>query len=189
MAPFSTPGEAKAYVVSRILEQAAKHAVLFDDFECRLLAGLATEDEIERYEESGYGEQAEDLWEKVTGLAKIEMREDQLTGDEFLAAIRLSASDPEYIDAILDVEGFASPSLQARIKSGIWHWFGLGLVCVIGGLTLALAAPFLFDATERLGNSHGAKFSLRLLDRYGAAFLVALIVTSLIWSMQRLRKR
>src|SRR5579859_3461101 len=104
MNPFTTPREASAYVLDRILEQASRDGSIFTDFERSLLYGLATDEEIEVFEDQG--DDAETLWRKVDVLVRhVLEREGERGGRDvqrrYQAALRLAATDSNYLAQIL----------------------------------------------------------------------------------------
>jgi hypothetical protein len=178
MVTFDSPQQATAYVVSRLLEQAARDAVTFDSFELRLLHGTASEDEIEEFEERNDEANAEEFWAKVNSLARRAVKLDP----DLRQAMLRSEGSPSYLNDVLVVEGIAR---TRTARQQVRHFALVAVICVVGGLALAvglvLLAPY-FDP-----DSGKSKPVLSFLNRYGLAGILAGLVTALYWAVRKLR--
>jgi len=156
MNPFTAPHEATAYILDKIFEQAAIDGSTFSDFERRLLYGLATDQEIDAFEERNEEDDSERLWHNVDILVRHGLeRERQRGGRElqrrYEAALRLAATDSHYLAQILKVLAEAKPS--TRLKRGLRRWAVLLPICVVGGIALAAAMFWMTPVIERVKNS------------------------------------
>ena len=186
MNPFTTSHEATAYVLDRILQQAAIDGLTFNDFERRLLYGLATEEEIDTFEDQNEGEDAERLWRKLDVVVRHGLeREGQSGGRElrrrYEAALRLAATETHYLAQILT--GPTQAKLSTRLKRGLRRWAVLLPICFIGGIGLAAAIFWLSPAIERVG---------RTLEKHGTllffATILCIALAERLWSKLRSRQ-
>ena len=179
MVTFDNPQQATNYVVSRLLEQAAHDGVPFDSFELRLLNGTASDAEIEAFEERNDEADAEEFWAKVNSIARHAVK----AAPGLRQAMLLSESNPSYLNDVLVVQGIARTRTAGQ---QVRRLALLALICVVGGLVLAVAmlllAPYLDIASERV-----TKPMLPLLDRYGLAVVLAVLVTALFWAFRQWR--
>ncbi|HEY3926986.1 MAG TPA: hypothetical protein VGL89_01310 [Candidatus Koribacter sp.] len=180
MGKIDNSEQASAYVLSRVLEQAAQDGTIFDSFELRLLDGSAAEGEVEDYETRNDGADADELWAKVDRIARLTVKKDPDLRQAMIAAERV----PSYLNDVLVVGGIA----HARTtREQVRHLALLAIVCIAGGLAVGLAGIFLvpyFDNTTE----HATKPLAPLLDKYGLPLFVALLVTAIFWSVRRLRQ-
>lgn len=180
MAMFNSPGQATDYVIARLLEQAGREGVTFDAFELRLLNGSVSGEEIEQFEDRNDQADADEFWAKVNAVARHAVKVDR----DLRQAMLLSESVPSYLNDVLIVQGIAR---TRTIRQTARRLILLAIVCVAGGLALAvsliLLGPLLDSASERV-----TKPVLSLLDKFGLALVVAVLVTELFWAVRQLRR-
>jgi len=191
MNPFTTSREATAYVLDRIFEQAASDGSIFTDFERRLLYGLATEEEIDAFEDRNEGEDAERLWRKLDILVRHGLEREGLRGGRevqrrYEAALRLAAIDSHYLAQIL--KGLAEAKLSTRLKRGLRRWAVLLPICFVGGIALAAAMFWIVPAIEEV-----KKTSIgRMLEEHATllffAILLCIGLAQKVWWKSRLRR-
>src|SRR6266496_1483957 len=175
MNPFTTSREATAYVLDRIFEQAASDGLIFTDFERKLLYGLATEEEIDAFEDRNEGDDAENLWRKLDVLVRHGLgRERQRGGRDvqrrYEAALRLTATDSHYLAQIL--KGLAEAKPSTRLKRGLRRWALLLPVCLVGGIALAAAMFWMVPAIERIEKTSTG----RMLKEHGSLVFFAILL-------------
>ena len=134
---FSTPEEAKQFVLQRVYEEAVAAGVSFTAFEKRLLADTAsnpaaTEEEIEFFDV----EHGEEFWAKVAALVNEGLlRERRERGwaawRAYRRALKLAAKSGDYFAGILIVSDFAPLSSQSGWRGHAWS--------IVAGIILGLA--------------------------------------------------
>jgi hypothetical protein len=191
MNPFTTSSEATAYVLDRIFEQAASDGSTFTDFERKLLYGLATEEEIDAFEDLNEGDDAERLWRKLDVLVRHGLeREGQRGGREgqrrYEAALRLATTESHYLAQVL--KGLAEAKPSTRLKRGLRRWSVLLPICFVGGIALAAAMFWIIPAVESFKKTSAG----RMLEQHGSiVFFVILLCIALLprlWWKWRLRR-
>lgn len=191
MNPFTTPQEATAYVLDRIFEQAAREGSIFTDFERRLLHGLATEVEIDSFEDDNEGEEADRLWRKLDvlirhGLERGGQRDSREVQRRYEAALQLAATDSNYLAQIL--RGLREAKLSTKLKRGLRRWAVLLPVCFIAGIALAAAMFWIVPGIERVKKTTAG----RMLQEHGTllffAILLCVVVAQRLWWKSRLRR-
>jgi hypothetical protein len=180
MTTFENPQQAMTYVIARLLEQAARDGVTFSAFEMRLLSGAVSEADIEQFEEQNEEADAEAFWSNVNQLARHALKLDPA----LRKAMVLSESIPSYLNDGLIAQGLAH---TRTVGQKVRRLALLALICVVGGLALAVAlmllAPYFESASGRV-----TKPVLSLLDRFGLALVAAVLVTGLFWAVRQLRQ-
>lgn len=191
MNPFTTSSEATAYVLDRIFEQAASDGSSFTNFERKLLYGLATEEEIDGFEEQNDGEDAERLWRKLDVLVRHGLERQGQGGGRDLqrryeGALRLATTDSHYLAQVL--KGLAEARLSTRLKRGLRRWSVLLSICVVGGIALAAAMFWIFPAIETVKKTSAGRM---LEEHHTALFFAVLLCIALaerLWWKLRLRR-
>jgi hypothetical protein len=194
----TTPREAKAYVIAKIVEQAATEGLVLSNFERRLLYDTPTEQEIEEFEDRNDGSDAEDFYANIVLLTRHGLRREREKGGrssrwEFEQALELfAAEEGDYLAGI--VRATVSATISSKVKHGYRKWLVLALVCVVGGLALPLLLMFLMPSIEQAegvfeASGLGQKLH-KLLDTYGAIALIAtFLVVWLFATVPRARKK
>jgi hypothetical protein len=191
MNPFTTSSEATSYVLDRIFEQAASDGSTFTDFERKLLYGLATEEEVDAFEDRNEGDDAERLWRKLDVLVRYGLeREGQRGGREvqrrYETALQLATTDSHYLAQVL--KGLAEARLSTKLKRGLRRWSVLLPICFVGGIALAAAMFWIFPAIERVKKTSTGRM---LEEHHTLLFFAALLCIALaqrLWWKLRLRR-
>ena len=184
MNPFTTSCD-------RIFEQAASDGSMLTDFDRKLLYGLATEEEIDAFEDRNEGDDAGELWRKLDVLVRHGLERERQRGGRdvqrrYEAALRLAATDSHYLAQIL--KALAEAKLSTRLKRGLRRWAVLLPVCLIGGIALAAAMFWIFPAIERIEKTSTG----RMLKEHGSlvffAILLCIALAPSLWWKLRLRR-
>jgi hypothetical protein len=201
MVSFPTPREAKAYVIGKIVAQAATEGLLLSDFERRLLYDTPSVQEIEEFEDRNGGSDAEDFYAKIVLLTRHGLRRELEKGGsssrEYEQALKLFAADEgDYLAGI--VRATVSATISSKVKHGYRKWILLALVCVVGGLALPILLMFLMPTVEKAkgvfeASGLGQKLH-RFLDTYGAIALIATLLvvwlfTTIPWARKKWKLR
>jgi hypothetical protein len=165
MVSFTTPQEAKAFVIGKIVEQAATEGLVLINFERRLLHDTPTEQEIEEFEDRNDGSDA---------LRREREKGGRSSRQEYEQALELfAAEEGDYLAGI--IRATVSATISSKVKHGYRKWLLLALVCVVGGLALPLLLMFLMPAIEKAKGGFKAsglgQELHRFLDTYGAIAL------------------